>query len=150
MRDTSQGGDSSAAELLNGFAFHHVGVAVADLDKAANFYTTALGFKITSGPFDDPIQKVRLLFLADAGRQATHIELISPNAEDSPINTYLKQGAGAYHVCYEVSDIQQALALLRARRCLVVSQPVPAVAFGGRRIAWCFTPTQQLVELLER
>ena len=32
---------------------------------------------------------------------------------------------------------------------MVVSGPVPAVAFGGRQIAWLYTPTRQLFELVE-
>jgi methylmalonyl-CoA/ethylmalonyl-CoA epimerase len=31
----------------------------------------------------------------------------------------------------------------------MVSDPMPAVAFGGRRIAWLYTPTRQLLELVE-
>jgi hypothetical protein len=32
----------------------------------------------------------------------------------------------------------------------VVKNPLPAVAFGGRRIAWVYTPEKLLVEYLER
>ena len=59
-------------------------------------------------------------------------------------------GQLGFDVCYEVADLAAALAELRAKGCLVISKPVPAVAYGGRKIAWCFTPTQQLLELLER
>jgi len=31
----------------------------------------------------------------------------------------------------------------------VVSGPAPAVAFGGRRIAWFYTSTRQVFELVE-
>ena len=132
------------------FAFHHFGVAVPDLERAASFYSAAFGFQVVSGPFEDPIQRVKVCFLAEAGQGSAPLELICPLDADSPVNTYLTQGIGAYHVCYEVADVAQALAELRAQRCLVVSKPVSAVAFAGRRIAWCFTPTQQLLELLER
>jgi methylmalonyl-CoA/ethylmalonyl-CoA epimerase len=132
------------------FAFHHVGVAVPDLEPAIEFYLKAFGFRVVSGPFEDPIQKVKLCFLAGTGNNLSHLELISPLGGDSPVNGYLAKGIGAYHVCYEVEEITSALAELRAKGCLVISKPVPAVAFAGRKIAWCFTPTNQLVELLER
>jgi methylmalonyl-CoA/ethylmalonyl-CoA epimerase len=132
------------------FTFHHIGVAVADLEQAAAFYTTALGFHVVSGPIEDPIQKVKACFLAEAGRSQIHIELISPTGSDSPVNAYLTKGIGAYHVCYEVTDISSALTELRSKGCLVICKPVTAVAYAGRKIAWCFTPTNQLVELLER
>ncbi len=131
------------------FTFHHVGVAVTDFDKAVAFYRDVLGFRLVSGPFEDPIQKVKVGFLADAGGAPT-LELIAALGEDSPINRYLSEGIGAYHTCYEVTDVAATLAALRGKRCLIVSNPVPAVAFGGRSIAWCYTPTNQLLELLER
>lgn len=136
--------------MFRSYSFHHVGVAVPDLEQATVFYQNAFGFRVVSGPVEDPIQKVKLIFLAETGRDLTTIELISPLDGESPVNGYLAKGVGAYHVCYEVNNITEALAELRAKKCIIVCRPVPAVAFGGRMIAWCFTPTQQLVELLER
>ena len=136
--------------MVDSFAFHHVGVAVVDLQQALAFYSSAFGLRLVSGPFEDPLQKVQVCFLADAGRDSGYLELISPMEKESPLNCYLNDGVGAYHVCYEVADPGKALIELRARKCLVIAQPVPAVAFGGRKIAWCLTPTRQLIELLER
>lgn len=136
--------------MLGSFTFHHVGVAVPNLEKALEFYSPALGFQVVSGPFEDPIQRVRACFLAEAGRSQAHLELISPMDEASPVNGYLTREVGAYHVCYEVAEIAKALAELRGKGCRAIGKPVPAVAFGGRKIAWCFTPTLQLMELLER
>ena len=34
--------------------------------------------------------------------------------------------------------------------CIIISPPVPAVAFNGHRIAWIFTCSEQLFELLGR
>lgn len=132
------------------FRFHHVGVAVSDMEQAMEFYMNGLGFQLVSGPFEDPIQKVKVCFLAETPGSVAHLELISPMTSDSPVNGYLSKGMGAYHVCYEVDEIDDVLAKLRAKRCLIISKPVPAVAFDGRRIAWCFTPTKQLIELVER
>jgi hypothetical protein len=49
-----------------------------------------------------------------------------------------------------VNDIEAALQNVRSQGCIVVSRPVPATAFEGKRIAWFYTPTRQLVELVER
>ncbi|MGH7963890.1 MAG: VOC family protein, partial [Candidatus Binatia bacterium] len=68
----------------------------------------------------------------------------------SPVSTALAKGIGAYHSCYEVEDLDAALAHVRAKGCLIISQPVPAVAFDGRRIAWFYTPVRQLIEIVER
>jgi methylmalonyl-CoA/ethylmalonyl-CoA epimerase len=135
--------------VLRNFTFHHVGVAVPDLEQAAAFYADAFGLRMVSGPFEDPIQKVKVCFLAGGDGSFAPLELISPLSGESPVNGYLAKEIGAYHVCYEVADIAAVLADLRAKGCLVISRPAPAVAFAGRKIAWCFTPTKQLVELLE-
>jgi methylmalonyl-CoA/ethylmalonyl-CoA epimerase len=131
------------------FSFHHVGVAVANLQQAAAFYSSAFGFEMVSGPFEDPIQKVAVCFLARSSDAIAPLELISPLVDTCPINNYLKKEIGAYHLCYEVADISRTLAHLRANKCLIIGKPVPAVAFNGRKIAWCYTPTNQLVELID-
>jgi methylmalonyl-CoA/ethylmalonyl-CoA epimerase len=102
------------------------------------------------GPFDDPIQKVSVEFLSHGAEDAAEIELIAPAAEDSPIRSMLaKDGGGAYHLCFETSDIDAAVAHAKALGCIIVSPPVPAVAFKGRRIAWIYTRSRQLFELVE-
>jgi methylmalonyl-CoA/ethylmalonyl-CoA epimerase len=112
-------------------------------------HTELLGQRVFSGPFEDPIQKVRVCFLGTDRPGDVVVELVEPLGADSPIRQMLAKGVAGYHVCYEVADLDGALAAVRARRWVVVSEPVPAVAFGGQRIAWFYTPTQELVELLE-
>jgi methylmalonyl-CoA/ethylmalonyl-CoA epimerase len=130
------------------FKFNHVGIAVEDLGQATEFYTRALGYQVVAGPFEDPIQKVKLCFVGSEPQKGV-IEIICPLTNDSPLSGYLSKGIGAYHVCYEVRGVEGALAELRSMGCLVVAKPVPAVAFGGRMIAWCFTPTRHLIELVQ-
>jgi methylmalonyl-CoA/ethylmalonyl-CoA epimerase len=48
-----------------------------------------------------------------------------------------------------VNDIDKALAEFKSRKVSIVQRPSPAVAFGGRRIAWFVTPDRLVVELLE-
>lgn len=132
------------------FTFHHSGVAVSNLEQACAFYSQAFGFQIISGPYDDPIQQVKVCFLGPASQNSTSLELICPLNLTSPVNSYLTKGIGAYHMCFEVEGIAEALDALWRNGSVVVSGPAPAVAFAGRRIAWCFTPTRQLIELLER
>ena len=133
-----------------GFKLLHIGVAVPSLDPAADLLTTLFGYRAVSGPFEDPIQKVAVKFLAPSNQDTAEIELIAPLAEDSPIRSMLtKNGGGAYHLCFETNDIEAALLHVQRHGCVVVSQPVPAVAFQGRRIAWLYTPQRQLFELVQ-
>lgn len=133
-----------------GFRLLHIGVAVPSLGPATEMLASLLGYKVVSGPFNDPIQKVAVIFLAMAERDVTEIELVAPLAEDSPIQSVLaKNGGGAYHLCFETNDIDGALDHATKSGCIVVSSPVPAVAYRGRRIAWIYTPSRQLFELVE-
>lgn len=133
-----------------GFKLRHVGVAVPKLGPTTNALEALFGYKVVSGPFDDPIQKVSVNFLAKSENDVAEIELIAPLSEESPITSMLAKGGGAaYHLCFETSDIEQAVAHAKDNGCIIVSPPVPAVAFNGRRIAWIYTRSRQLFELVE-
>jgi methylmalonyl-CoA/ethylmalonyl-CoA epimerase len=140
---------TEAIEGLN-FKLRHVGVAVPSLGPATDVLESLFGYRVISGPFDDPIQKVTVNFLTQSDNDVAEIELIAPLTDDSPIKSMLSKGSGgAYHLCFETSDIEKALAHAKSKGCMVVSAPAPAVAFGGRRIAWIYTQTRQLFELVE-
>jgi|SRR5450756_2256115 len=140
------------SDLPEGLSFKllHVGVAVPALDPAAAMLSTLFGYKLVSGPFDDPIQKVAVNFLSNSDKDEAQIELIAPLSPDSPVQSMLSKGnGGAYHLCFETTDIDLALEHAVKNGCIVVSKPVPAVAFEGRRIAWIYTRSKQLFEFVE-
>lgn len=130
--------------------FKHIGVVVPSIERAVDSYRSIFGYRVLFGPFEDPIQKVSVCFLATEQSDDATIELVSPSSEHSPVSKFLANGIGAYHMCYEVEDIEVTLAHVRSKGCVVISHPVPAVAFAGRRIAWFYTPTRQLIEIVER
>jgi methylmalonyl-CoA/ethylmalonyl-CoA epimerase len=130
------------------FTFHHVGIAVRDLSKAIPIYKTLFEYELTSGPFDDHIQNVSVCFVS-RGEGDTVLELVAPLGPNSPIDRTLKKGGGPYHVCYQVQDINAAIAYLTEQGSILLSGPVPAVAFGMREIAWLMTEVDLLVELLQ-
>jgi len=106
---------------------------------------------VISGPFHDPIQKVIVSFLSRSDDDVVEIEVVAPLTADSPVRSMLNQNrGGAYHLCFETSDLERALVHVKRQGCLLVSGPAPATAFGGRRIAWFYAPTKQLFELVER
>lgn len=132
------------------FRLLHVGVAVPSVEPTTELLLNLLGYKVVSGPFDDFIQKVRVIFLAKSDCDMVEIELIAPLSDDSPIQSILaKSGGGAYHLCFETSALEAALDHARKNGCILVSAPAPAVAFQGRRIAWIYTRSRQLFELVE-
>jgi methylmalonyl-CoA/ethylmalonyl-CoA epimerase len=112
--------------------------------------SSLFGYRVISGPFDDPIQKVSVNFLTQSDQDIAEIELIAPLTEDSPIKATLAKGGGAaYHLCFETNDIDKAIEHAKKNGCILLGQPVPATAFGGRRIAWIYTSSRQLFELVE-
>jgi methylmalonyl-CoA epimerase len=130
--------------------FSHIGVAVPSIKQALVTYQAVFGYVVLSGPFDDPIQQVSVCFLGTGEPGDLTMELVEPLGSDSPVTKVLARGIGAYHICYEVDDMEAALKYVRSKSCIVVSKPVPAIAFKGKRISWFYTPTRQLVELVER
>ena len=130
------------------FQFHHLGVAVRDLGEAIPIYKALFGYELTLGPFDDPTQKVSVCFLS-RGEGDMVIELVAPLGADSPVEGTLKKGGGAYHVCYEVANMDAAIAHLTGEGSFLLSGPVPAVAFEMRNIAWLMTEANLLVELVQ-
>jgi len=127
---------------------NHLGVAVTSIETALPFYERLLGYRIVSGPFTDPIQSVSVCFLGAAQHGEVTLELVEPHGEDSPVCRVLTKGIGAYHVCFEVLDVNRAISQATANGCVVISGPVSAVAFNGRPIAWFYTPTRQVIEVL--
>ena len=137
-------------DAIPAFTFAHVGVAVPDVRKALSVYESVFGYRLLAGPFDDPIQHVTVCFLGNGEASDVEIELVAPLGDDSPVKRLLAKGGGAYHVAYYVDDIGRWIAEARARGCVLLGEPVPAVAYGGRRIAWLYLPSRQLVEVIER
>ena len=134
---------------MEGFTFHHVGVAVRNLEESIPAYKNLFGYEVTSGPFDDPIQHVSVCFLS-RGEGDPAIELVAPLGPNSPIDRTLKKGGGTYHICYEVQNINDAIEHLTGQGSSLLSGPVPAVAFGLREIAWLMTnDAYLLVELVQ-
>ncbi len=129
--------------------FDHLGVAVPDLEAASRFYRDVLGYQVRAGPFDDAGQQARVLFLAGGPDEPFVLELVAPLGETSHVHRLLERSFGAYHVCYATPDLAASIARLSASRCIVARAPVPATAYGGRRIAWLYTPMKQLMELVE-
>ena len=128
----------------------HVGYAVDNIERyLESFFRPAFAPLSISPVVEDPIQKVRVAFarLADG----TRIELIEPISPDSPIQRHLAQHRGGfYHLCYGVADIEAAVQRFVELRAILVSPPVPAAAFGGRKIAFVYTPQADLIEFVEQ
>lgn len=126
----------------------HIGIAVRDIRKGAEFYGRCLNLNISEA-IDVPSQKVRVAFM-EIGN--TKLELIEPLEKDSPVEKFIqKKGEGLHHICFLVDDIGKALAELKDKKVKLVDQN-PRVGATGKRIAFLHPESSfgVLIELKER
>jgi methylmalonyl-CoA/ethylmalonyl-CoA epimerase len=131
-------------------AFHHVGFVVASIANSVHGFASALEMEWDEHVFHDPNQGVRVTFLKGRHAGDPLWELVEPADDKSPVQSFAAKGGGLHHVCYVVDNLEQALAGARSAGAIVTRPPMPAVAFGGRRIAWVYTKNRLLIEYLER
>ena len=131
--------------LPDGARFHHVGYACRDL--AADLAGLAeLGYVAAGEPFTDPVQGVTGLFCEGPGPR---MELLAPLPGSAVLDPWLRGPARMYHLAYELTGLAGALDAAVAADARIVAEPVGAVAFGGRPIAFVMLRTRLLVELIE-
>jgi methylmalonyl-CoA/ethylmalonyl-CoA epimerase len=126
---------------------HHVGIVVRNSDSAGEAYARLLGLVAHSEVFHDPIQRVRVQFWRD--REGSFVELIEPVGSDSPVWRESQKGGGLNHLCYETADIEQTIEDSVRQGAVIVGPLAPAVAFGGRRIAFLYFLDLGLIEFVE-
>jgi len=111
---------------------HHIGIAVKNLEEAANIYKTFLK-DIEEETEEVPSQKVKALIIPIGD---TRLELLEPTANDSPIAKFLKQrGQGIHHLCIEVDDLEDALISLDKKGCRLIDRE-PRDGAMGMKIAF--------------
>ncbi len=125
--------------------FHHVGIACRRLASERESYL-ALGFKEEGPVFEDPRQQIRGQFLTQG---SFRVELLEPTTPESPVHAHLRAGVKMYHQAFTVAALGEAIAELQKTGAHVVVPPTPAVAFGGRSIAFLMLRTTMLIELIE-
>lgn len=80
----------------------HIGIAVRSITEARKVYE-AMGLEVERIE-EVPEEQVRVAFIACG---ATHLELLEPTSETSPIARFLEtRGPGIHHVCLATGDIR--------------------------------------------
>jgi methylmalonyl-CoA/ethylmalonyl-CoA epimerase len=128
---------------------HHIGFVLDSIQESAEAFAHSLGATWDGNIVFDPLQKVRVTFLQGAHIGDAQIELVEPAGPDSPVLSFLEKRGGLHHICYEVDDLVSHLEHCKSNGMIIVRTPVPAVAFGGRHIAWVLTRKRLLLEFLE-
>ncbi|GAB3297989.1 methylmalonyl-CoA epimerase [Epidermidibacterium keratini] len=93
---------------------NHVGIAVADLDAAKEFYKNSFDMSVVHEETNEE-QGVREAMLA-VGDSGSCIQLLAPLTPESTIAKFLdKSGPGIQQMAYTVEDIDAVSATLRER-----------------------------------
>tara|TARA_Y100000590_G_scaffold360828_1_gene417283 strand:- start:6689 stop:7102 length:414 start_codon:yes stop_codon:yes gene_type:complete len=117
--------------------FHHIGLAVKSINSLFPNQETIV----------DKIQKVKVAFI---NLQDVRIELLEPIDNSSPIYKNLENSNKLCHICFEVSNIQNAIENGKKSGFHIIVKPVPAVALGNRIVCFMFHPDYHVIELLQK
>jgi len=110
----------------------HIGIATHRLDDALALWRDALGLQVE---FTEEVteQGVRIAMLPVG---ETHIELLEPLSETSPVGKCLeKRGPGIHHVAIRVTDIRASLARLKEKGTRLIDE-TPRTGAGGCLVAF--------------
>ncbi|MER7606103.1 methylmalonyl-CoA epimerase [Nocardioides sp. NPDC127503] len=92
----------------------HVGLAVADLDAAIDFYEKTFGMKLAHRETNEE-QGVEEAMIA-IGDSDNKLQLLAPLNENSTIAKFLdRNGPGMQQLAYRVTDVEQVSAILKER-----------------------------------
>jgi len=111
---------------------HHIGIVARDADSALKPYVE--GLKLQPGHSEvSEAARVKIAFLPVGD---VELELIEPLSDKGMVAEFLaRTGGGIHHVCFEVEDIDAAIAYLKSLNYQLVDQE-PRRGNRGSRIAF--------------
>jgi methylmalonyl-CoA/ethylmalonyl-CoA epimerase len=126
---------------------HHVGLAVADLDRAVARWRELFGAEIEAEE-DVPSQGVRAVALrTGSGR----VELLAATGADTPVGRFLeRRGEGMHHVAFAVDDVARELRELRAGGASLIDETPRQGLYGPVAFVHPETVGGVLIELVGR
>jgi len=86
----------------------HIAIAVNSLNQSLDLLRDTFGIPLE---YEEQIGATRLAMMPVG---ETYIELLESKAPDSGVNKWIaEKGEGLFHICFEVEDIDSALAELK-------------------------------------
>ena len=108
----------------------HIAIAVDSLTQSMDLLRDTFGIKVE---YEEQIGQTRLAMLPVG---ETYLELLEGQGPQSGVTTWIKEkGTGLFHICFEVEDIDGALAELKAKG-VKLRDETPRIGHGGARIAF--------------
>ena len=125
--------------------FHHIGFLTHNIAKTFGDFKK-LKYKKKNKLFVDSIFKVKIQFIYNS---SNIIELIKPDRTNYGLLKILKKGNYAYHLAYKVNNIQKEIIKLKKKFKLIVN-PIPAIAFKNKKVAFLKMTDGYIIELIEK
>lgn len=126
----------------------HIGIAVQSIQDAVQFFENALGVRVDHFASEEG-GKTHVAFLPVGGSE---VELVEPQEAESGLAKFLaKRGEGVHHICFEVDDMDSALARLREHGAQLIDE-TPRVNASGMRYAFIHPKSAHgvLIELYQK
>ena len=126
----------------------HIGIAVQSVNDALQFFESALGMNLDHVALEEG-GRTEVAFLPVGGAE---VELVEPKDTDSGLAKFLaKRGEGIHHICFEVDDIDAALARLKENGAQLIDE-TPRVNANGTQYAFIHPKSAHgvLIELYQK
>ena len=136
----------------------HVGVHVDDLERAIGLWRDALGFELTSGPFDAPGDMLATVFGVDQAEARVamleagglEIELAENSIRGESAAHHSAADPGIPHIALEVGDLDATVAAAERHGATPVGEPVEFdIPRGTGRLLYMRDVDGCVIELIE-
>jgi methylmalonyl-CoA epimerase len=108
----------------------HIAIAVDSLKQSMDLLRDTFGIYVE---YEEQIGQTRLAMLPVG---ETYLELLEGQGPESGVTRWINEkGTGLFHICFEVEDIDGALAELKAKG-VKLRDETPRIGHGGARIAF--------------
>ncbi|MCR5256298.1 MAG: VOC family protein [Acetatifactor sp.] len=125
---------------------HHIGYLVKKIDKAVKVFLD-MGYEKQSEKTYDEYRDADIIFMKKDGYV---VELVSPVSKDSIVSGLIKKyGNSPYHICYKVTDMEEAIKDFREKGFVLFEEPHEAVAIDSNPVAFLMHPYMGMAEIVE-
>jgi methylmalonyl-CoA epimerase len=126
----------------------HIGIAVQSINESLKFFEEALGMKLDHIATEEG-GRTKVAFMPIG---SSDVELVEPQDAESGLGRFLaKRGEGVHHICFEVDDIDAALARLKEHGAQLIDE-TPRTNSSGMKLAFIHPKSAHgvLIELYQR